>query len=177
MGSQRQATQLQGNPPLHIMDINLDFLRPVYELVQNEEVQKKLDETARLYWSPDVDSNTVTVNLIPSLIVLIIAALVALPLLGVPIFSLLGDSLKGVGVGGGGYGAPSSGYGAPSTDYGAPSSGYGAPSHGHGRSDIAYYEQSIADLQQQVASLQGSAYYSSSVGEGAQDINGVGYSS
>merc|ERR1711997_640876 len=160
MGSQRQATQLQGNPALPIMDINLDFLKPVYELVQNEEVQKKLDETARLYWSPDVDSNTVTVNLIPSLIVLIIAALVALPLLGVPIFSLLSDSLKGVGVGGGGYGAPSSGYGAP-----------------HGRSDIAYYEQSIADLQQQVASLQGSTYYSSPVGEGAQDINGVGYSS
>merc|ERR1711997_66528 len=163
MGSQRQATQLPGNPALPIMDLNLDFLKPVYELVQNEEVQKKLDETARLYWSPDVDSNTVTVNLIPSLIVLIIAALVALPLLGVPIFSLLGDSLKGVGVGGGGYGAPSS--------------GYGAPSHGHGRSDIAYYEQSIADLQQQVASLQGSAYYSSPVGDGAQDINGVGYSS
>merc|ERR1712001_114418 len=147
MGSQRQATQLQGNPSPHIMDINLDFLKPLYELVQNEEVQKKLDETARIYWSPDVDDNTVTVNLIPSLIVLIIAALVALPLLGVPIFSLLSDSLKGVGVGGGGYGAPSSGYGAPSTDYGAPSSGYGAPSHG--RSDIAYYEQSIADLQQQ----------------------------
>merc|ERR1712088_455932 len=161
MGSQRQATQLQGNPSPCIMDINLDFLKPVYELVQNEEVQKKLDETARLYWSPDVDDNTVTVNLIPSLIVLIIAALVALPLLGVPIFGLLGDSLKGVGVGGGGYGAPSSGYGAPS----------------HGRSDIAYYEQSIADLQQQVASLQGSTYYNSPVGEGAQDINGVGYSS
>merc|ERR1712088_35581 len=161
MGSQRQATQLQGNPSPHIMDINLDFLKPVYELVQNEEVQKKLDETARLYWSPDVDSNTVTVNLIPSIIVLIIAALVALPLLGVPIFSLLGDSLKGVGVGGGGYGAPSSGYGAPS----------------HGRSDIAYYEQSIADLQQQVASLQGSTYYNSPVGDGAQDTNGVGYSS
>ena len=66
-----------------------------------------------------MDSNTVTVNLIPSVIALIIAALIALPLLGVPIFSLLGDSLKGVGVGGGGYGAPSSGYGAPSTDYGA----------------------------------------------------------
>merc|ERR1712038_1514077 len=99
MGSQRQATQLPGNPALPIMDINLDFLKPVYELVQNEEVQKKLDETARIYWSPDVDDNTVTVNLIPSL-------------------SLLSDSLKGVGVGGGGYGAPSSGYGAPSTDYG-----------------------------------------------------------
>merc|ERR1712024_200670 len=168
MGSQRQATQLPGNPALPIMDINLDFLKPVYELVQNEEVQKKLEETARLYWSPDVDSNAVTVNLIPSVIALIIAALIALPLLGVPIFSLLGDSLKGVGVGGGGYGAPSS-------DYGAPSSGYGAPSHG--RSDIAYYEQSIADLQQQVASLQGSTYYNSPVGDGAQDINGVGYSS
>merc|ERR1712158_304145 len=168
MGSQRQATQLPGNPALPIMDINLDFLKPLYELVQNEEVQKKLDETAGLYWSPDVDDNTVTVNLIPSLIVLIIAALVALPLLGVPIFGLLGDSLKGVGAGGGGYGAPSS-------DYGAPSSGYGAPSHG--RSDIAYYEQSIAGLQQQVASLQGSTYYNSPVGEGAQDINGVGYSS
>merc|ERR1739846_70324 len=161
MGSQRQATQLPGNPALPIMDINLDFLKPVYELVQNEEVQKKLDETARLYWSPDVDDNTVTVNLIPSLIVLIIAALVTLPLLGVPIFGLLGDSLKGVGVGGGDYGAPSSGYGAPS----------------HGRSDIAYYEQSIADLQQQVASLQGSTYYNSPAGDGAQDINGVGYSS
>merc|ERR1711902_33571 len=175
MGSQRQATQQLGNPSPYVMDINLDFLKPLYELVQNEEVQKKLDETARLYWSPDVDDNTVTVNLIPSLIVLIIAAVVALPLLGVPIFSLLGDSLKGVGVGGGGYGAPSSGYGAPSTDYGAPSSGYGAPSHGHGRSDIAFYEQSIADLQQQVANLQGSAYYPAS--EGAQDTNGIGYSS
>merc|ERR1711902_227406 len=146
MGSQRQATQPQGNPPLRIMDINLDFLKPLYELVQNEEVQRKMEEPARLYWSPDVDSNTVTVTLIPSVIALIIAALIALPLLGVPIFSLLGDSLKGVGVGGGGYGAPSSGYGAPST-------GYGAPSHGHGRSDIAFYEQSIADLQQQVADL------------------------
>merc|ERR1712051_870960 len=154
MGSQRQATQLQGNPSPYIMDINLDFLKPVYELVQNEEEQKKLDETARLYWSPDVNDNTVTVNLIPSLIVLIIAALVALPLLGVPIFSLLSDGLKGAGVGGGGYGAPS-----------------------HGRSDIAYYEQSIADLQQQVASLQGSTYYNSPAGDGAQDINGVGYSS
>merc|ERR1739844_883774 len=164
MGSQRQATQLQGNPSPYTMDINLDFLKPVYELVQNEEVQKKLDETARLYWSPDVDSNTVTVNLIPSIIVLIIAALVALPLLGVPIFSLLGDSLKGVGVGGGG-------------GDGAPSSGYGAPSHGHGRSDIAFSEQSIADLQQQVANLQGSTYYSSPVGDAAQDINGVGCSS
>merc|ERR1739846_3580 len=168
MGSQRQATQLPGNPPLHIMDLNLDFLKPIYELVQNEEVQKKLDETARLYWSPDVDSNTVTVNMIPSLIVLIIAALVALPLLGVPIFSLLSDGLKGAGAGGGSYGAPSSGYGAPSSGYGAPS---------HGRSDIAYYEQSIADLQQQVASLQGSTYYNSPAGDGAQDINGVGYSS
>merc|ERR1711910_313917 len=160
MGSQRQATQLPGNPALPIMDINLDFLKPLYELVQNEEVQRKMEETARLYWSPDVDDNTVTVNLIPSVIALIIAALIALPLLGVPIFSLLGDSLKGVGVGGGGYGAPSSGYGAPS----------------HGRSDIAYYEQSIADLQQQVASLQGSTYYNSPAGDGAQDINGVGYS-
>merc|ERR1712038_1390088 len=156
MGSQRQATQPQGNPPLCIMDINLDFLKPLYELVQNEEVQRKMEETARLYWSPDVDDNTVTVNLIPSVIALIIAALIALPLLGVPIFSLLGDSLKGVGVGGGGY---------------------GAPSHGHGRSDIAFYEQSIADLQQQVANLQGSTYYSSPVGDAAQDINGVGYSS
>merc|ERR1712088_1062925 len=163
MGSQRQATQPQGNPPLCIMDTNLDFLMPLYELVQNEEVQRKMEETARLYWSPDVDDNTVTVNLIPSVIALIIAALIALPLLGVPIFSLLGDSLKGVGVGGGSYGAPSS--------------GYGAPSHGHGRSDIAFYEQSIADLQQQVANLQGSTYYSSPVGDAAQDINGVGYSS
>merc|ERR1712158_75642 len=161
MGSQRQATQPQGNPPLRIMDIDLDFLKPLYELVQNEEVQRKMEETARLYWSPDVDSNTVTVNLIPSVIALIIAALIALPLLGVPIFSLLGDSLKGVGVGGGSYGAPSS--------------GYGAPSHGHGRSDIAFYEQSIADLQQQVANLQGSTYYPAS--EGAQDTNGIGYSS
>merc|ERR1711890_136716 len=139
MGSQRQATQPQGNPPLRIMDINLDFLKPLYELVQNEEVQRKMEETARLYWSPDVDDNTVTVNLIPSVIALIIAALIALPLLG------------------------------------APSSGYGAPSHGHGRSDIAFYEQSIADLQQQVANLQGSAYYPGS--EGAQDTNGIGYSS
>ena len=52
-----------------------------------------------------------------------------------------------------------------------------ASSRGHGRSDIAFYEQSIADLQQQVANLQGSTNYSSPVGDAAQDINGVGYSS
>merc|ERR1712088_553718 len=48
MGSQRQATQQLGNPSPYVMDINLDFLKPLYELVQNEEVQKKLDETATL---------------------------------------------------------------------------------------------------------------------------------
>ena len=145
------------------MDINLDFLKPVFELVQNEEVQRKLGETARLYWSV----NGVTVNLIPSTIALILGTLVFLAYLGVPIFSLLGGQMFN-SLCGGGYGTPSSGYGVPSADYGAPSPGYGVPSHVQGRSD---YEQ-------QLASLQGSTYYSSPVGDGAQtDINEVGFSS
>ena len=145
------------------MDINLDFLKPVFELVQNEEVQKKLGETARLYWSV----NGVTVNLIPSTIALILGTLAFLAYLGVPIFSLLGGQMFN-SLCGGGYGASSSGYGVPSADYGAPSPGYGVPSHGQGRSD---YEQ-------QLASLQGSTYYTGPVGDGAQtDINEVGFSS
>ena len=113
--------------------MDLDFLKPIYQLVQNEAVREKVAETARLYWSPDLDGDQiapVTVNLIPSLIVLTLLALVALPLLGVPIFDMLGDSMAHL-------------------------SNHGLAARG----DTDF--QAIADLQQQVADLQ--EYYGSTV--------------
>ena len=163
---------------------SLGGLRPIYELLQDESVQRSfndlpdLDNLAFLFYSPD--SGDLTVNLIPSLIVLILAAIFALPLLGIPILDIFKDAMSG------GYGAPSTGYGPPATGYGAPSTGYDTPSTGydtpsndysapvaaapsyHGRSDNY---NAIANLQEQVSNLQD--YYGNSVG-GAGEYSPVG---
>jgi hypothetical protein len=136
--------------------MDLSFLKPIYELVQDEAVQKQLESTARIFFT----NNSVTVNLIPALIALALASLFVLPLLGIPILDMLGDGMATVASG---YGAPSSGY------------GYAA------RGDAAYYDQTIADLQEKVAALQESeatlrnAVYYNPV-DGTQAGGNIGYS-
>ena len=148
--------------------MDLSFLEPVYELVRDEEVRSKLEETGRIFFA----NSNLTINLIPALIIGLLGLLFLLPLLGIPILDILGDGMAAA-VGGSSYGAPDAGYGAPSTGY-----GYVA------RGDTTYYDQTIADLQSQVealqtseANLRNSLYYSNPAGDAAQTTNNVAYTS
>merc|ERR1712066_225804 len=140
-----------------------NLLTPIYDLLQDEVVREKVEESARVFFS----NSNLTINLIPALIIGALGLLLLLPLLGIPILDILGGMMSDVvGGHGGGYSAPSTGY------------GYVA------RGDTSYYDQTIADLQQQVAALQeseanlrNSLYYNNPVGDGAQATNNVGYSS
>merc|ERR1712045_99456 len=132
-----------------------NLLTPIYDLLQDEVVREKLEDSARVFFS----NSNLTINLIPALIIGTLGLLFLLPLL-----DILGGMMSDV-VGGHAYSAPSTGY------------GYVA------RGDTTYYDQTIADLQQQVAALQeseanlrSSLYYNNPV-EGAQTTNNVGYSS
>merc|ERR1712223_896841 len=140
-----------------------NLLTPIYDLLQDEVVREKVEESARVFFS----NSNLTINLIPALIIRALGLLFLLPLLGIPILDILGGMMSDVvGGHGGGYSSPSTGY------------GYVA------RGDTSYYDQTIADLQQQVAALQeseanlrNSLYYNNPVGDGAQATNNVGYSS
>merc|ERR1712037_337304 len=132
-----------------------NLLTPVFDLLQDEVVREKLEDSARVFFS----NSNLTINLIPALIIGALGLLFLLPLLGIPILDILGGMMSDVV--GGGHGG-----------------GYSAPG------DTTYYDQTIADLQQQVAALQeseanlrSSLYYNNPVGEGAQTTNNVGYSS
>lgn len=96
----------------------LAYVSPLIELMQNEFVQSKVEEAAKLFYN----SNTVTINLVPALI-----AGALLLLLLVPLLALLFQPT----------GAIESGYGAPDDSYGAPAPAYGAPEY---RSDEGYEE-------------------------------------
>jgi hypothetical protein len=159
-------------PHLRQVMIDLSFLEPVRELLKDQEFRDQIDETARIFFS----NNAVTINLIPALIAGILASLLLLPLIGIPILDILGNSMASITGGGGGYGG---GYGGGGGGGGA-TTGYGYVARA---GDNTYYEQTIADLQEQVTSLQESeaslrnaVYYSNPV-EGAQSSNNIGYSS
>merc|ERR1712038_1332172 len=159
MGSPFQAAI---TPACNMTEI-ANLLTPVFDLLQDEVVREKLEDSARVFFS----NSNLTINLIPALIIGALGLLFLLPLLGIPILDILGGMMSDVvGGHGGGYSAPSTGY------------GYVA------RGDTSYYDQTIADLQQQVAALQeseanlrNSLYYNNPVGDGAQATNNVGYSS
>ena len=104
-----------------------NLLTPIYDLLQDEVVREKVEESARVFFS----NSNLTINLIPALIIGALGLLFLLPLLGIPILDILGGMMSDVvGGHGGGYSAPSTGY------------GYVA------RGDTSYYDQTIADLQQ-----------------------------
>ena len=91
-----------------IVAMSLDpssLLEPLLGLIEDPAVREGVEETARLFFQSD----TATVNLIPSAIIgtLLLAGL--LSALGIPILSSLGINLTGSG--NAGYGAPASSYG------------------------------------------------------------------
>jgi len=73
--------------------MSLSFIAPLLELAQNENVQTKIEEAAKLFFSSD----TVTINLVPVLV-----GLGLLCLLLVPLFTLLNHTV-----------ADTTGYGPP----------------------------------------------------------------
>merc|ERR1711944_183403 len=117
------------------MGLDMDILS-VLDFLNKPEVKDGLEETARLYFTSD----TVTINLVWSAIILGLLGLALKPIFGIPLLeNILGaTSSGGSSYGGSGYGAPDAGYGAPSAGYGAPSAGYGAPSAGYGAPDAGY---------------------------------------
>merc|ERR1712141_776470 len=97
---------------------SLKAIAPLVELVQDEFVQSKVEEAAKLFYS----SNTVTINL---------AAVAAAGLLLVLLLALLFQPSA----------APvSTGYGPPEPSYHSPEPEYGAPAHGYSRSGEGYEE-------------------------------------
>ena len=116
----------------------MSLLEPLINLIDNEDIKDTVRETARIYY----DGTGVTINLIPSIIIGLLALLGLLKLLGLPILASFG--LGGDEGGEGGYGAPTGGYGEPSTGYGR------AYSSRNGEA----YDQTVGDLQAQVAQLQ-----------------------
>merc|ERR1712228_757108 len=92
--------------------------------VGREDVQERMKETARLYFTSD----DVTINLVWSALIVGALLLLLKPLFGIPLL----DNILGAMSGGHGHspsygGGVSSGYGAPDAGYGAPDAGYGAP--------------------------------------------------
>merc|ERR1712172_300765 len=95
----------------HIMSA-LNFIAPILDLAQNDFVQSKVEEAAKLFYN----NANVTINLVPALVGGGLLLLLLVPLLFQPA-------------------AESSGYGAPAAEYGAPAPAYGAPEY---RSDEGY---------------------------------------
>jgi len=81
---------------------------PLVELAQNSDVQEKVTEAARLFFTTD----TTTINLLPAMIAGVILLLLLIPLLSL-LFQPAATTASG-------YGAPSESYGAPEESYGAP---------------------------------------------------------
>ena len=146
----------------------LALLEPFINLIDNEEIKETVREKARIYYT----GTDVTINMIPAIIIGLLALLGLLVTLGIPILSMFG--LGGDEGGEGGYGAPTGGYGEPATGYGR---AYAS------RSGEAY-EQTVADLQAQAAQLQESElnlrnqiYYNTDSASAAVNSNQLGYTS
>merc|ERR1712083_561031 len=92
----------------HIMSA-LSFIAPILDLAQNDFVQSKVEEAAKLFYN----NANVTINLVPALVG------------GGLLLILLVQPAE----------AGASGYGAPAAEYGAPAPAYGAPEY---RSDEGY---------------------------------------
>merc|ERR1712203_1075535 len=91
----------------------VSFIAPILDLAQNDFVQSKVEEAAKLFYN----NANVTINLVPALV-----GGGLLLLLLIPLLALLFQPA-----------AESSGYGAPAAEYGAPAPG--APEY---RSDEGY---------------------------------------
>ena len=125
------------------------LLQPLLDLAREPATR----EAARSYFT----SPTVTVNLIPAILVLGALA-AALPLLGLPFLPQLADLLGLGGGSGGGYGAPAGNITAIITKYCCSvlqlcPGGYGASAAGYSRGDDDDLSARVADLQAQLDQL------------------------
>merc|ERR1712080_441940 len=66
-----------------------NLLTPIYDLLQDEVVREKVEESARVFFS----NSNLTINLIPALIIGALGLLFLLPLLGIPILDILGGMM------------------------------------------------------------------------------------
>merc|ERR1712106_373573 len=110
------------------------ILSPVMDLVQNAFVQEKVEEVAKLFFTSD----SVSINILPGLIVGGLLLLLLIPLLALLFQPAASGGATGYGAPEETYGAPSPGYGAPEETYGAPSPGYGAPGYRSINSDASW---------------------------------------
>merc|ERR1712133_310853 len=76
--------------------LNLSFLEPVKELLDQPEVADKVEELGRLFFSSD----SVTINLLPAILIGLGSLLFLLPLLGIPVLDLLFGAMTGSSAGG-----------------------------------------------------------------------------
>jgi len=116
------------------------MLQPLYNLIEDQDTRDKVEETARIYFANTNGNGSVTINLIPAVVVGLLLLIGLLKLLGLPILSSFGLDGFGGDTSGGGYGAPSGGYGAPSSGYDS-----------YARGD--YFDATVADLQDQINQL------------------------
>ena len=133
-----------------------DLLEPLLGLMEDPEVREGVAETARLFFQSD----TATVNLIPSFIILGLGIPALLTALGIPILSSLGINLTGSGSSNGGYGAPASSYGLSASGY----------SRGDFDTQVSYLQEQINALVASNEALNNQVYYSG-------DTNNIGYTS
>ena len=142
--------------------VDLTILETVKTFLEDQTVQEKIEETARIFFS----NGGITVNLIPALAILGLGLLALAPLLGIPLLPLLS------GITGGGSTTGSGSYGTPATGYG----------EAYSRASSDYYEKTVADLQTQVAALQDSEldlrnqlYYNTASSASSVASNQIGY--
>merc|ERR1712212_721204 len=133
--------------------MDLAFLDPLRELLDNDEAVEKAEAVVRGFFS----NSNVTVNLIPAILAGLGALLFLLPLLGIPILDVLFGAMTGASTGG--YGSSVSYGGSTGAGYAAPSSGYGAYSARSGEGVELTPEQQalfpeLTDLRQQIENLQ-----------------------
>ena len=83
------------------------LLQPLYNLIEDQDTRDKVEETARLYFANTSGNGSVTVNLIPAVVVGLLLLIGLLKLLGLPILASFGLDGLGGDTSGGGYGAPS----------------------------------------------------------------------
>jgi len=122
-----------------------DLLEPLLGLIEDPAVREGVQETARLFLQTD----TTTVNLIPSAIILTLLLAGLLSALGIPILSSLGINLTGSGSSNGGYGAPASSYGLSASGY----------SRGDFDTQVSYLQEQINALAASNEALNNQVYY------------------
>merc|ERR1719225_72476 len=165
--------------------MDLAFLDPLRELLDNDEAVEKAEAVVRGFFS----NSNVTVNLIPAILAGLGALLFLLPLIGIPILDIIFGAMTGASTGAG-YSSNVS-YGASTgAGYAAPSSGYGAYSARSGEGVELTPEQKalfpeLTDLRQQIENLQASEkslreqIYFNTAGQtdgiNAADINQISY--